>query len=392
MIKNKDIRLVIYTIIMALVYPLIFIILFSMPRSSGSTDAAGRGMEALGILIECIIVSVVYFIISIIFLRIYLRTILPSIIALLLSLLLAYCYSAISDFIFSLPKKNTVYYEDGKVMQEGKTKSNSGFWVGWVKSYRRDGTIWKEAKYPVGDDWNSLIYAKYYYGDGTLKSEGYISIDDLVSREGEWKFYKPDGSLDDIRSYDKNNFKLVSSKKYQLYTDGFYIFRVGSGKPFTGTLSNTPVVYLKNYEYEDHESLYPRENEDDEEEVLPELYTCKVKDGVKQGNLIIRYARAGYPLAYKTVIHKDGNSWEPANVYYPNGQIQEKVTILNDSTRRYDCYYQDSIKHRPHGVLRFKVKYKNDDACDTAYWYNMNGKIRAWAIFEKGEVVKRWPY
>lgn len=224
-----------------------------------------------------------------------------------------------------------------------------------------------------------------------MKSEGYTFVDDLSTREGEWKFYKSDGSLDDIRTYDKNNLRLVSSKKYQLYTDGFYIFRVGSGKPFTGTLNNTPVVYLKNYEYVDHETLYPRENEDDEEEVLPELYTCKVKDGVKLGNLIIRYARSGDPLLFKTVIHKDGNSWTPANVYYPNGQIQEKITILNDSTRSYDYYYQDSIKRSPHGVLRFKVKYRNGDAIDTAYWYNRRGKLRAWAVFKNGEVVKQWP-
>ena len=76
---------------------------------------------------------------------------------------------------------------------------------------------------------------------------------------------------------------------------------------------------------------------------------------------------------------------------YPNGQIQDKVTILDDSTRRYDCYYQDSIKRRPHGVLRFKVKYRNDDAIDTAYWYNSHGKLRAWAVFKDGDIVKHWP-
>ena len=125
--------------------------------------------------------------------------------------------------------------------------------------YRRDGTIWKEEKFPSIKSDNRLIYAKYYYEDGTLKSEGYTTFDNLAHREGEWKFYKPDGTLDDIRNYDENAVRLNSSEKYQLYTDGEKIYRVGSGKLFTGTLSNTPVVYLKNYFNEFPEAFFPRE-------------------------------------------------------------------------------------------------------------------------------------
>ena len=85
MIKNKKFRIAIASVIMALIYPLIFMFLFAMEAASGdSTDAAGRGFVALGIYIEGFMVSVVYFIISIIFSRIFLRTLLPPFIALLL--------------------------------------------------------------------------------------------------------------------------------------------------------------------------------------------------------------------------------------------------------------------------------------------------------------------
>lgn len=391
MIKNKKLRIAIASVVMALIYPLIFMFLFAMEAASGdSTDAAGWGYITLGIYIEGFMVSVVYFIISIIFSRIFLRTLLPPFIVLLL-LLLGYGISLIPDYIKTLPSEYTEYYEDGKVKQVGKKEHSYDTWVGWVKSYRRDGTIWKEEQFPSIKSDNRLIYAKYYYEDGTLKSEGYTTFDNLAHREGEWKFYKPDGTLDDIRNYDENAVRLNSSEKYQLYTDGVKIYRVGSGKLFTGTLSNTPVVYVKNYSNEFPEAFFPRENEDDEEEIFPDLYTCRVKNGLKQDKVVIRYATHGHPIAYQTVIYDGGNSWAPANVYYPNGQIQDKVTILDDSTRRYDCYYQDSIKRRPHGVLRFKVKYRNDDAIDTAYWYNSHGKLRAWAVFKDGDIVKHWP-
>ena len=70
MIKNKKLRIAIASVIMALIYPLIFMFLFAMEAASGdSTDAAGRGDVVLGIYIEGFMVSVVYFIISIIFSR-----------------------------------------------------------------------------------------------------------------------------------------------------------------------------------------------------------------------------------------------------------------------------------------------------------------------------------
>ena len=168
MIKNKKLRIAIASVIMALIYPLIFMFLFAMEAASGdSTDAAGRGFVALGIYIEGFMVSVVYFIISIIFSRIFLRTLLPPFIALLL-LLLGYGISLIPDYIDTLPSEYTEYYEDGKVKQVGKKEHSYDTWVGWVKSYRRDGTIWKEEKFPSIKSDNHLIYAKYYYEDGTL--------------------------------------------------------------------------------------------------------------------------------------------------------------------------------------------------------------------------------
>lgn len=45
MIKNKKLRIAIASVIMALIYPLIFMFLFAMEAASGdSTDAAGRGL------------------------------------------------------------------------------------------------------------------------------------------------------------------------------------------------------------------------------------------------------------------------------------------------------------------------------------------------------------
>ncbi len=388
MIKDKKLLIAFYSVVMAAIYPLIYFMISNSSRSD-STDAAGRGMEALGILITVFIAWIAYFFISIIFSRIFLRTFLPPIIAPLL-FLLGYEISEIPDYIDSLPKKYTEYYENGKVKKEGKRDIHYGHWVGLVKSYRRDATLWKEEKYP-SDDAVYRIYTKYYYGDGTLKSEGFATYEGLDARIGEWKFYKPDGTLDDVRTYDGNDDKITSSKKYRFYTDGVYIYHIGSGNPFTGMLKNTPVVYCDNNQYFDEESTYPRENEEDEEEISPDLYTCKVKDGVKLGKLVIRYAAPGHPLAYQTFIHNDGSSWDAANVYYPNGQIREKVTLIDDSTKRYEEFYQDSIKRRAHGMRRFTAKYTNGYVRDTAYWYNNQGKLRAWAIFKKGEVIKQWP-
>ena len=103
---------------MAAIYPLIYFMISNSSRSD-STDAAGRGMEALGILITVFIAWIAYFFISIIFSRIFLRTFLPPIIAPLL-FLLGYEISEIPDYIDSLPKKYTEYYENGKVKKEGK--------------------------------------------------------------------------------------------------------------------------------------------------------------------------------------------------------------------------------------------------------------------------------
>ena len=121
MIKNKKLRIAIASVIMALIYPLIFIIFFCFLKSSDGVDAAGSGIESFYIFIEAFVVSVVYFGISIKFSRAFLHTTNPPYIALLL-LLLVFCISLIPGFIDSLLKNDIVYYEDGRIMQKGKKK------------------------------------------------------------------------------------------------------------------------------------------------------------------------------------------------------------------------------------------------------------------------------
>ncbi|MCR5077388.1 MAG: hypothetical protein K6A82_05040 [Prevotella sp.] len=385
--KNRKLQIALYSIIMAAVYPLIYVYVSSTERAD-STDAAGRGMIALGIMITVFFIGIAYFIISIIFSRIFLRSWLPPFIALLL-LLLGLGVMQIPDYIDSLPKKQIVYYEDGTVRREGKADPYSGHWVGWVKSYRRDGTLWKEEY--INYDTYENRRVRFYYGDGTLKSAGEMTwAGSLSSRIGEWKFYRPDGTLDDIRTYDVENSRIASSKNYRLYTDGVCIFHIGSGRRFTGMLKNTPVVYLDNDTYVNEEATYPCENEEDEEEIAPALYTVRVRKGVTTGPMVIRYATAGHPLSFQTVLDEKGVSHDYPSSYYPNGQISSRSFAINDTTTGYIEYYKDAVKHRPHGARQFYAKYSNGYVRDTAYWYDRQGKLRAWAVFKEGEVLSQW--
>lgn len=386
-IKNRKLQIALCSFVMAAIYPLIYIYV-STTRGDDSTDAAGSGFVALGIMITVFFIWIIYFIISIIFSRIFLRTVLPPFIALLL-LLFGFGLMQIPDYIDSLPKPYTEYYENGKIRREGKVDPYSGKLVGWIKSYRRDGTLWKE-EYIHYDNYNRQV--KFYYGDGILKSEGKMAWSGtLDSRMGEWKFYRPDGTLDDIRTYDLDSNRITSSKNYQFYTDGIYIFHIGSSRRFTGMLKNTPVVYLDNNTYVDEEAVYPRENEEDEEDIAPNLYTGRVKNGMTTGRLVIRYATAGHPLSFQTVLDEKGKSHDFPNSYYPNGQISSRTFAINDSTVGYVEYYKDAVKRRPHGARQFYAKYTNGYVRDTAYWYNRQGKLRAWATFKEGEVLERWP-
>lgn len=321
------------TIYSLMIYCIIPYVMRSMDFSSG-TDPAGGGMaRAFSYLGYCVLWSVILFLLQMAVEWNLYHAVWRSIICLVLGMFLVWgLYGGAEMWKDNQRHDITTYYNTGEVERTGIGIGSSKKEHGEITTYYRNGKI-KSVETFVRGRVNG--YCRMYYENGNLRSEGnIISSDSGTDFDGEWKYYRESGKLDDVRTYSSG--VLLSSQNYKLvFDERRVICNIKDAEPYTGVLDKTPVV--------------------DREEDFPCLYTCSVINGVVHEGDFVRY----YNLDSGPVV--------ASTCSYSNGKIEGD----------YVAYHKDSIPGHLHGTVWYTCFYKEDERNGVARWYNTDGSIKS---------------
>lgn len=225
------------------------------------------------------------------------------------------------------------YHDNGVVSERGKKvrgKKN-----GKVTKYYKSGDVKATEMYVKDEPFGEC---EIFYKNGQLMAKGigqgqeWLDYERVPIFNGEWIFYRADGSVDDVRVY--NMGVLVSSEKYLYFCDSDRnICTILDKKPFTGTLTMSGIV-CKSF--------------------FPNLCNANVVDGKFDGEISLYYNAGKKPSI--AVVAK-----------YNKGEL----------TGEYREYYEDSIATTPHGQLEYKAYYADGKRNGLAQWYYKNGEIKS---------------
>ncbi len=269
--------------------------------------------------------------------------------------------------------ENVDYFSNGKLYQKS-IYDVDGKLTGLLQEFDKDGVKFKEFDYKKG---NIVAYRYYdkqgniiqqaekkfgefefkgYYPDGTILSQG--TYDSKGGKEGEWKFYGKNGTIE---------------------TDAFYISNDPSGtrKEF---FVNGALNYRENYEEGVWQGVAKSYYQNGQ------LHVESVgEDGkIVRGQIV--YSRFGDTLESRFYFLGNRHGWQ--SVYAVNGQLESKhqyeygtlvKSVFFDSTETaFDTVsFSDSLVQYfyPNGQLRFTCGLRGGAKDGAATWYYPNGEI-----------------
>lgn len=247
---------------------------------------------------------------------------------------------------FSWPQwKNTYFlesfdeecYEEGIARRTGKRLA--GLEHGTITYYASDGRIVRSETWKHGDP-NGLY--RGYHDNGQLAERGVVKRPDTENgdlkryREGRWKFYREDGTRDDVRTYEKG--RVVASQSYAYYKVDqddrrSRIYRFSDRMPFTGQLEKCGVV---------------------DDEAFPLFWTGRIVDGYFDGPWQAGYHLPGSPSAGEGL-----PSWAAA-------RASRRRIIPTGSCGRWPAIARESSKGSTSNITATRLRRVRTAACATA--------------------------
>lgn len=393
------IQRIVFFIITSAVYPALFYVIVPWSNSfkdfSESTDPAGGGMAAgFSFYYGCLFSFIIWFVLSTILAHWCVRTWWIGVFALIVG--------GVSILAIEAHKKEQAnnllrpyerHYESGMIREKGyyigqRSAENKH---GKITGYYPDGTVKSVDSYERGVP---LGPCESYYPDGKLMVKGEFkggewNNGELIGiQDGNWIYYRKDGSIDDERTYAEG--KLISSKNFTLYFNSTKLVCViVTGKPFTGKLNKTGIV---------GKALFPN------------LYTVPVNNGRCDGDFCSYYTTGKDLIVAATATYVDGELNGQLKKYYPNGQLMTSAVYVNGKIEgNYTSYYENgaleeeteysegkkegvSRKYGSDGKLILMYNYHNGDKDGAFQSYNINDGSYQKGSYEKGEVSYRESY
>lgn len=283
----------------------------------------------------------------------------------------------ITYLYFSWPQWKNTYipesfdeecYEEGIARRTGKRLA--GLEHGTITYYASDGRIVRSETWKHGDP-NGLY--RGYHDNGQLAERGVVKRPDTENgdlkryREGRWKFYREDGTRDDVRTYEKG--RVVASQSYAYYKVDqddrrSRIYRFSDRMPFTGQLEKCGVV---------------------DDEAFPLFWTGRIVDGYFDGPWQAGYHLPGSPSAGEGVAVM-GRSEGLSTAYYSNGQLWSVASYRAGKLEgEYVEYYRDSLAAGPHGRVRYRARYVGGKRQGAACWWYENGAVDTESEYRDGK-------
>lgn len=312
------IQRIVFFIITSAVYPALFYVIVPWSNSfkdfSESTDPAGGGMAAgFSFYYGCLFSFIIWFVLSTILAHWCVRAWWIGVFALIVG--------GVAIPAIEAHRKNQAdnllcpykrCYENGIIREKGyyigqRSSENKH---GKITEYYPDGTVKSVNTYERGVPSGPC---ESYYLDGKLMVKGgykggeWDNGELIGIQDGDWIYYRKDGSVDDERTYVEG--KLVSSKNYTLCFDSTGVVCViATGKPFTGQLDKTGIVYKY---------------------LFPNLYTVFVNNGRFDGDFCSYYTIGDELTVAATATYVDGELNGQLKMYNPDGQLMKSAVYVN---------------------------------------------------------------
>lgn len=354
---------IVFFIVTAAVYPLLFYIIVPWSNSfkdfSESTDPAGGGMATgFSFYYGCLFSFIIWLVLSSILAHWCVRAWWIGLLALIvggiaISSIEAYKKHQADHLLHPYEK----HYETGMIREKGNYigRKSSENKHGKITQYYPDGTIKSVDTYERGEPSGPC---ELYYPDGKLMVKGGLKGSEWNDGEqigipdGDWIYYRKDGSIDDERTYAKG--KLINSKNFTLYFDSArLVCTIATSKPFTGQLNKTGIV---------------------DEYLFPNRYTVQVNNGQYEGDFCSYYTTGDDLIVAATATYANGKLNGQLKKYHTNGQLKTNAVYVNGKIEgNYTIYYADSIVKRPYGKIEYTCSYKNGNRNGVGRWYYKNG-------------------
>ena len=367
---------IVFFIVTAAVYPLLFYIIVPWSNSfkdfSESTDPAGGGMATgFSFYYGCLFSFIIWLVLSSILAHWCVRAWWIGLLALIVSSIEAYKKHQADHLLHPYEK----HYETGMIREKGNYigRKSSENKHGKITQYYPDGTIKSVDTYEKGEPSGPC---ELYYPDGKLMVKGGLKGSEWNDGEqigipdGDWIYYRKDGSIDDERTYAKVQ---VNNGQYEgdfcsYYTTGDDLIVAATATYANGKLNGQ----LKKY----HTNGQLKTNA---------VYV----NGKIEGNYTIYYAdsivKRPYGKIEYTCSYKNGNRNGVGRWYYKNGMPEEETEYLEGKREGISRkYYQDG---KPSSIYN----YRNGEKDGVFQSYDVDGSYEK-GSYEKGEISLREKY
>jgi antitoxin component YwqK of YwqJK toxin-antitoxin module/Tfp pilus assembly protein PilF len=229
-----------------------------------------------------------------------------------------------------------VYHTNGQLYSEGNFKDGKmdSLWVWYDPLGNVTSKTWYENGTRNGTD-------TYYYANGQIESQcNYVNGE----QQGDCKYYSHDGSLQYIKTYDKD-YGIVGYK-YELPGG-----KMTELKPVDITGTTTVTAYFAN-----------------KQKSVQQQY----KKGLFDGKSTFYYSNGQIQdeIEFK---NGENNGW--ARSYYPNGNLKSETHYLNDLRDGLSKWYKED------GTLLQAVEYKQGVKNGYETWYNADGTVARKLLF-----------
>lgn len=344
-------------------YPLSIILLLIALK--GNVDHGGPAVIRV-----ILFLWVATLVVSLLVARLWLGSALHAFPPLLAALLIAYVYTVGPQWRNAyIPESfDEPWHEETIVRRTGKRLAGEEHGV--LRYYAADGRLCRTETWRRGKQEGPC---RGYHDNGELAERGVMKRVGTPNgsweciRAGKWRFYREDGTQDDVRTYEEG--RALTSKNYRYYRifedDGrARIYRFSDNAPFTGQLDGDGIV---------------------DEEAFPLCYTAHFVDGYFDGAWSACYPRRGFPPAGEGVARM-GRSEGLYRDYHPNGQLRTEATYRDGKLEgEYVTYYADSLASAPHGRERYRCRYVDGRRHGTARWWRSDGTPDTEAEYRNGK-------
>lgn len=349
-------------------YPLAVVLLFvSLKSVENAGPVLGRVILVLwgAVLLVSLLVA-----------HCWLRNALHALPPLLMAFLIAYVWVSWPQWrnAFIPQSFGEPYYEEGVARRTGRRLG--GMEHGRIRYYAPDGRLVRIETWKHGEE-NGLF--RGYHDNGQLAERGVRRAVETpggtskYGRCGKWRFYREDGTLDDVRIYEKGRVRTSGRYEYyKIYQDDgrVRVYRFADHAPFTGHMEKAGLV---------------------DDEAFPLFYTAQLVDGYFDGPWSGYYfqsgsspAGEGFSLAGEGFSVR-GRSEDGWRCYYSDGQLWCEATYRDGKLEgEYVEYYDDTLKKKPHPQVKYRCNYIGGKRHGTARWWRSDGTPQTETQYRNG--------